>query len=102
MAQMNFAQALNDALRLEMERDPKMYVAGEDVGVFGGVFGVTAGLVEKFGERRVRDTPITESAIVGTAVVRNGTGIWGPGALVAVGAWGTLAGFDDRAGGDTG
>jgi pyruvate dehydrogenase E1 component beta subunit len=65
---MNIAQALNDALRLEMERDPDIYVAGEDVGVYGGVFGVTGGLLDHFGPRRVRDTPITESAIVGTAV----------------------------------
>jgi len=68
MPQMSVAEALKDALTLEMERDPNIYVAGEDVGVFGGIFGVTQGLLEKFGERRVRDTPITESAIVGTAV----------------------------------
>ncbi len=68
MATMNFAQALNDAHRLEMKRDPKIYVAGEDVGAYGGIFGVTAGLKDTFGEKRVRDTPITESAIIGTAV----------------------------------
>jgi pyruvate/2-oxoglutarate/acetoin dehydrogenase E1 component len=68
MSSMNFGQAINDALRLEMERDPKVYIAGEDVGVFGGCFGATQGLYDKFGEKRVRDTPITESAIVGTAV----------------------------------
>ncbi len=65
---MNFAQALTDAHKLEMERDPNIYVAGEDVGVYGGIFGVTAGLLDQFGEKRVRDTPITESAIIGTAV----------------------------------
>jgi len=65
---MTFAQALNDAHRVEMARDPNIYVAGEDVGVYGGIFGVTAGLLEQFGDRRVKDTPITESAIVGTAV----------------------------------
>jgi len=68
MPRMSVAEALKDALTLEMERDPNIYVAGEDVGVYGGIFGVTHGLLEKFGERRVRDTPITESAIVGTAV----------------------------------
>ena len=68
MATMNFGQAINDALRLEMERDSTVYIAGEDVGVFGGCFGVTQGLFDKFGEKRVRDTPITESAIIGTAV----------------------------------
>lgn len=68
MATMNFAQALNNAHVLEMERDPNVYVAGEDVGIYGGIFGVTSGLLEKFGDKRVLDTPITESAIVGTAV----------------------------------
>ena len=68
MPTMNFAQALNNAHRLEMERDPNIYVAGEDVGVYGGIFGVTAELQSIFGEERIRDTPITESAIIGTAV----------------------------------
>jgi len=67
MAKMTFAQALNNAHILEMERDPNIYVAGEDVGIYGGIFGVTQGLLEKFGENRVRDTPITESVIVGSA-----------------------------------
>ena len=68
MPNMNFAQALNDALKVEMERDPNIYVAGEDVGIYGGIFGVTAGLLDQFGDKRVKDTPITESAIIGTAV----------------------------------
>jgi pyruvate/2-oxoglutarate/acetoin dehydrogenase E1 component len=68
MQSMTFAQALNSALKLEMQRDPNIYVAGEDVGTYGGIFGVTGGLLDEFGDRRVRDTPITESAIVGTAV----------------------------------
>ena len=68
MSNMTFAQAIKDAHVVEMERDPNIYVAGEDVGVFGGCFGVTAGLLDQFGEKRVKDTPITESAIVGTAV----------------------------------
>lgn len=67
MAQKTYMQALNDALREEMERDPNVLVFGEDVGQFGGCFGVTKGLYEQFGERRVRDTPITESAIIGAA-----------------------------------
>jgi pyruvate dehydrogenase E1 component beta subunit len=67
MPEMSFGQAINEALSIEMERDPKVYIAGEDVGTFGGCFGVTAGLIDKFGDKRVRDTPITESAIVGTA-----------------------------------
>lgn len=68
MRKLTFAQALNEALKQEMRRDPTIYVAGEDVGKYGGVFGVTAGLLEEFGEERVRDTPITESAIIGSAV----------------------------------
>lgn len=67
MPTMTFAEAIRDALQIEMERDPKVYLAGEDIGVFGGCFGVTQGLFEKFGQKRVHDTPITESAIVGTA-----------------------------------
>lgn len=66
MVQMRMAQAINSALRLEMERDPDIYLAGEDISL--GVFGVTQGLLEAFGEKRVRDTPISESAIIGTAV----------------------------------
>jgi pyruvate dehydrogenase E1 component beta subunit len=68
MQSMTFAGALNSAHKLEMQRDPNIYVAGEDVGTYGGIFGVTGGLLDEFGDRRVRDTPITESAIVGTAV----------------------------------
>ncbi|PUU86699.1 MAG: pyruvate dehydrogenase E1 component subunit beta, partial [Halanaerobium sp.] len=56
------------AMEEEMNRDSSVFVMGEDVGVFGGCFGVTGDLVEKFGEDRVRDTPITETAIVGSAV----------------------------------
>jgi pyruvate dehydrogenase E1 component beta subunit len=68
MPNMTFAQAINNAHVVEMERDPNIYVAGEDVGVFGGCFGVTAGLLDRFGEKRIKDTTITESAIIGTAV----------------------------------
>jgi pyruvate dehydrogenase E1 component beta subunit len=66
MPKMMIANAINNAIKLEMERDPNIYLAGEDVSV--GVFGVTKGLIEQFGEKRVRDTPITESAIIGSAV----------------------------------
>lgn len=68
MRTLTFAQAINEALAQEMRRDPTIYIGGEDVGVYGGVFGVTAGLYKEFGEERVRDTPITESAIIGSAV----------------------------------
>lgn len=67
MAQKTYMQAINDALREEMERDSNVLIFGEDVGKFGGCFGVTQGLYEQFGETRVRDTPITESAIIGAA-----------------------------------
>jgi len=68
MPTMNYLEAIRDALRLEMRRDPNVYIVGEDVGTYGNVFGVTRGLIDEFGPERVRDTPITESAIVGTSV----------------------------------
>jgi pyruvate dehydrogenase E1 component beta subunit len=67
-ALMNMVQAINLALRQEMERDPAVLVLGEDVGVDGGVFRVTQGLYEAFGEKRVVDTPLEESGIVGTSI----------------------------------
>ncbi len=67
MAKKTYLQALNEALRQEMERDPNVFIMGEDVGQFGGCFGVTQGLFDQFGEARVMDTPITESVIVGAA-----------------------------------
>src|SRR5690606_2013533 len=57
MPTMNIIQAVNDALRLEMAREPKVVVLGEDVGKFGGVFRATSGLYEEFGPERVIDTP---------------------------------------------
>jgi 2-oxoisovalerate dehydrogenase E1 component beta subunit len=65
---MNVIQAVNDALRLEMRRDPDVVVLGEDVGAFGGVFRATAGLQQEFGAGRVMDTPLAEGGIIGTAV----------------------------------
>jgi pyruvate/2-oxoglutarate/acetoin dehydrogenase E1 component len=61
-------EALNQALAEEMRRDERVFVMGEDVGVFQGAFKVTEGLLDEFGERRVRDTPISENTIVGTGV----------------------------------
>ncbi|MBI2877113.1 MAG: alpha-ketoacid dehydrogenase subunit beta [Candidatus Tectomicrobia bacterium] len=75
MREISYAEALNEVLREEMKRDPTIFVAGEDVGAFGGVFGVTRGLLEEFGEDRVRDTPITEAAIVGCAIGAAATGM---------------------------
>jgi 2-oxoisovalerate dehydrogenase E1 component beta subunit len=68
MPTMNIIQAVNDALRLEMRRDPDVVVLGEDVGKFGGVFRATQGLYDEFGADRVMDTPLAEGGIVGTAV----------------------------------
>jgi pyruvate dehydrogenase E1 component beta subunit len=68
MPKMNMVQALNLALRQEMEKDDNVVVLGEDVGVDGGVFRVTEGLIEAFGERRVVDTPLAESAIAGMSI----------------------------------
>ncbi|WP_018086079.1 alpha-ketoacid dehydrogenase subunit beta [Desulfurispora thermophila] len=68
MLEMTYSQAINAALREEMRRDSRVFILGEDVGVFGGCFGVTAGLYEEFGPERVLDTPISETAIIGSAV----------------------------------
>ena len=68
MAEKNLVQAINDALRLEMQRDPRVVVLGEDVGRVGGVFRVTAGLWDEFGDDRVVDTPLSEGGILGTAI----------------------------------
>jgi pyruvate dehydrogenase E1 component beta subunit len=68
MPTLNIIQAVNDALRLEMRRDPSVVVLGEDVARFGGVFRATTGLFEEFGPDRAIDTPLAESGIIGTAV----------------------------------
>ena len=73
---MTYAEALNEALREEMRRDPTVFVMGEDVAIWGGggVFGVTKGLVEEFGPERIRDTPISELVIAAAAVGAAATG----------------------------
>jgi pyruvate dehydrogenase E1 component beta subunit len=68
MPVMNIIQAVNDALRVEMRKNPDVVVLGEDVGKFGGVFRATQGLQEEFGADRVIDTPLAEGGIIGTAV----------------------------------
>jgi len=68
MAKMTMVQALNLALQQEMEKDDRVIILGEDVGVDGGVFRVTDGLINQFGDQRVLDTPLAESAIVGMSV----------------------------------
>jgi len=68
MAQMNMKEAIRDAMRVELQRDPSVIIFGEDVGRVGGVFRATEGLQKEFGEERVFDTPLAESAIAGMAV----------------------------------
>jgi 2-oxoisovalerate dehydrogenase E1 component beta subunit len=63
-----YLEAIREGLWEEMERDPNVFLIGEDIGVYGGAFKVTTGFLEKFGEKRVVDTPISESAIVGASI----------------------------------
>jgi len=63
-----YAEAIREALREEMRRDPTVFLIGEDIGLYGGAFGVTQGLIEEFGAERVIDTPISEAAIAGAAI----------------------------------
>src|SRR3954452_7237254 len=68
MAVITFRQALHDTLRDEMKRDPNILLMGEEIGVFEGSYKITAGLLEEFGEKSIRDTPIAEEGFVGAAV----------------------------------
>ncbi len=68
MPEMNIIQALNDALKLEFRRDPTTMLLGEDVGKLGGVFRVSLGMIDEFGEDRVVDTPLSENGIMGAAI----------------------------------
>ena len=68
MPEMRYREALNLALREEMTADRDVFIMGEDIGVFNGAFKVTEGLLKEFGEKRVRDTPISENTIVGMGV----------------------------------
>jgi pyruvate/2-oxoglutarate/acetoin dehydrogenase E1 component len=68
MAEVTYLDAIKQGMREEMQRDEHVYILGEDVGVYGGAFKVTAGLLDEFGPWRVIDTPLSESAIVGAAV----------------------------------
>jgi 2-oxoisovalerate dehydrogenase E1 component beta subunit len=63
-----YLEAIREGIWEEMERDPNVFLIGEDIGVYGGAFKVTAGFLDRFGEKRVVDTPIAESAIVGAAI----------------------------------
>lgn len=76
--EITFAEALNEALDYEMSKDPRVVVMGEDVGRYGGIFGVTKGLIDKYGEERVKDTPIAESGFIGTGVGAAAAGLLRP------------------------
>ena len=75
MPEMTFVEALRLTLEQEMRRDPSLMLIGEDIGRYGGIFGVTKGLLDKFGPQRVRSTPISESAIIGSALGAAMTGV---------------------------
>lgn len=75
MARITYLQAISDALRLEMRRDPDVFLLGEDIGGFGGAFKVTQGFLDEFGPERVIDTPISESGFVGAACAAATTGL---------------------------
>jgi len=82
------AEALNEAMYAEMTRDERVFVMGEDVSLIGGIFGVTRGLREKFGEERVRDTPISEAGFLGAGV---GAAIAGLRPIVEIQIWDFIA-----------
>ncbi len=75
MARITMREAISNALREEMERDERVFIQGEEVGVWGGTYAVTKGFYDQFGEKRVRDTPIAETAIVGSAIGAAMTGM---------------------------
>lgn len=75
MPEITFVEALRTTLQEEMQRDPSLMLIGEDIGRYGGIFGVTKGLLDTFGPRRVRNTPISESTIVGSALGAAMTGV---------------------------
>ncbi len=73
--ELTYAEALREGLQQVMEKDDSVFLIGEDVGVYGGAFGVSAGLVDVFGEERIRDTPISEAAIAGAVLGASLTGM---------------------------
>jgi pyruvate/2-oxoglutarate/acetoin dehydrogenase E1 component len=72
---LTMAAAISEAIAQEMERDEKVFVLGEDVGKYGGIFSATQGLLDKFGKERIMDTPISETAFIGTAIGAAGEGL---------------------------
>lgn len=72
---LTMAQAISEGIAQEMERDDKVFVMGEDIGKYGGIFGATGGLLDKFGPERIMDTPISETAFIGTATGAAASGL---------------------------
>ncbi len=68
MRTITYRDALREAIREEMRRDERVYILGEDIAGYGGTYAVTKGLFEEFGEKRVKDTPLAEEIIIGTAI----------------------------------
>jgi pyruvate dehydrogenase E1 component beta subunit len=75
MRELTYAQAINEALMQNLEKDERVFLMGEDIGKYGGIFQVTAGLLDKFGPERIIDTPISESGFVGAAIGAAMTGM---------------------------
>ncbi|MCD6356255.1 MAG: alpha-ketoacid dehydrogenase subunit beta, partial [Anaerolineaceae bacterium] len=68
MRKISYMEALREAIQQAMEKDDRVFLIGEDVGVYGGAFGVSAGLLDKFGPERIIDTPISEAGVAGACV----------------------------------
>lgn len=75
MREITYAEAIREAMSQEMRKDEEVFLMGEDIGIYGGAFGVSHGMIEEFGEERIRETPISEAAIVGAAVGAASTGM---------------------------
>lgn len=75
MTMMTYAEGIREGMSIRMRENPNVVLFGEDVGAFGGCFGVSAGMLAEFGPERVRDTPISEGAIIGCAVGAAATGL---------------------------
>ncbi len=75
MRELTYAQAIREAMTLEMRRDENVFLMGEDVGIYGGAFGVSVGMYDEFGPQRVKDTPISEAVIAGAAAGAAVTGM---------------------------
>ena len=75
MRQINYSQAINEAIREEMAADERVFMLGQDIAVHGGTFGLSKGILDQFGDKRIKDTPISESALVGTGIGAAITGL---------------------------